>query len=190
MDKDKLTKKLIEVSKDKSKLESFIKELQNQHKKGDKKSLKYKPILAEKYQIAWKVKGADYYYCINGDTGSIILVRKDLINDDDKDIIINKLLEIKKDYWEVETFNGYLSAKNLPCKISEYTDIYLFASVAYWEILEKHNQELIDNFGKNYPNENIRLELHHINGDPNDNRLTNLIYLPKFIHAKVHVKSN
>ena len=183
---DKLMKELIEVSKDKLKLESFIKKLQNKHKKGDGK---YKPILAEKYQIAWKVKGADYYYCANDNTGSIILVKKDIINDDNKEISINHL-KINKDYWEVETYNGYLCGKNLPCKISEYTDIYLFVSVAYWETLEKHNQELIDNFGKNYPNENIRLELHHINGDPNDNRLTNLIYLPKFIHAKVHVKNS
>ena len=192
---NELKKELIDVSKEYNelKLKEFIDKLKEKHKIGKENNSIFVPKRAKKYQPAWKIKGNDYYYCVGGKTGDIILVKKELIYDDNKEVDI-KNLSFGKNAWVINIINGYLSDENLPyklpnnCNISKYTDVYRFTAVAYCEILEKDNEKLIENFNKNYPDKkNIVLGLHHINGNPSDNRISNLIYLPKFIHDVVHV---
>jgi len=187
MEKDEIQKILIEVSKNERSTDEFIEILGNIHAKMHKKEHKQK--LPAIYKPAWKVRGADFYYCVSGETGQVILVKKDVINGDESKEIKAEKLHFngnKQDAWVINIKNGYLVQGNLPCNIAKYTDVYSFVAVAYWQELEKFNDELINNFKKHYPKENIRLELHHISGNIDDNTLSNLIYIPAFIHRRVH----
>lgn len=128
-------------------------------------------IKDEKFEYAWKPRNADGYSYYASNYGRIKLAKNE------NDLKNEKFIIIK---------NGYLVNTNVPCTVSEYTDIYYFISYAFRDYKElKLSETLIKN---NYPQDNFnnRMELHHINNNPNDNRLINLIYLPKFIHAKAH----
>ena len=180
----------MDVSQNKSGLDTLIDVLGMAHSDGKNNEANYKPKIARTYKPAWKVKGANFYYCISGETGHMILVRDTVIKDENNEIFRKDLIFEKEEQnaWDIEIEEGYLKQNGLPCKkIAEYTDIYIFAAVAFWKELEKNIEILKSNFRNNYPEENTRLELHHINGNPNDNRLDNLIYIPAFIHRRVHI---
>lgn len=191
MDKDLAIKHLKEVSLGIFNVEDYIIELQKAHVEGLKNKKNFIPKHSKTYKPAWKVRGADFYYCVGGETGQIILVKKDIIVDKTQEICQNCLFfdKNKQNAWKIELNKGYLKQdyNRLPCKITEHTDIYAFVTDAYGKELKKNNDSLTENFKKNYPKENIKLELHHINSNSNDNRLSNLIYIPAFIHRRVHV---
>ena len=115
-------------------------------------------------------------------------------------------VEIKKDSnfswnncWIIPVKNGYLentlidNDKNIA--LNTTTDVYNFMIEAGWldeyeedrkakenaEKIVKHN---IDS--KEYSND--RIELHHIDNNPSNNNLKNLIWVPKSIHQTLHEK--
>ena len=64
MDKNILINKLMDVSQNKSGLDTLIDVLGMAHSDGKNNEANYKPKIARTYKPAWKVKGANFYYCI------------------------------------------------------------------------------------------------------------------------------
>lgn len=133
----------------------------------------------EYFKYAWKPRGCEgkSYYVSN--YGHVMLT--DEISNKEK-ISKEYLDKNKQKYWEVKTYNGYLTKEGLPenWNIALYTDVYLFVAEAFKEEFSEELNKL------KYKFKNERLELHHINNNPDDNNLSNLIYLPKSIHAYAH----
>lgn len=133
----------------------------------------------EYFKYVWKARscGGKSYYASN--IGRVILT--DRIYSKEK-ISIKYLKKQNQKYYNVVIENGYLTTKGLPedWKIALHTDVYKFVKEAFKEeFLEEINK-----LKKYFPNE--KLELHHINNNPDDNRLSNLIYLPKSLHVYAH----
>jgi len=131
-------------------------------------------IDSEIFKLAWMAKGCGglYYYASN--SGRIILTPKN-----DNEVTIE---DLKNDYSWVKIKNGYLTNEGLKegYSVALYTDVYTFVAEAFQQEFFAELEDL----KKMFPAE--RLELHHINNNPNDNRLDNLIYLPKSIHMQAH----
>lgn len=173
--KNKLLK-LLHKNKD-----ELIKEL----KKYSYDKKKYTESSEEYFKYAWKARACDgkSYYVSNH--GHVILTDK--VADIEK-ISKRYLDENKQRFWEIKTNNGYLTKETkkdspkLPkhWMVALHTDIYLFVKEAF----KDEFADEMKNLEKEFPNE--RLELHHINNNPNDNNLNNLIYLPKSIHVCAH----
>lgn len=158
------------------KQEELIKKLKNYS--NDKKE--YQEQSEEYFKYAWNARGCNgkSYYVSNH--GHVILT--DEIADMEK---INKkyLDENEQNYCPIKSNNGYLTQEGLPDQLKNitlYTDIYVFVAEAFKEEFADEIKRLKEKFS------NERLELHHINNDPNDNKLNNLIYLPRSIHARAH----
>jgi len=127
----------------------------------------------EIFKPAWQTRNCDglWYYASN--YGRVILTEKNA-----KEI---KIENLEKFNW-LKIKNGYLTNEGLQKShnVALYTDVYVFVAEAFREEFSKEYTEL----ERNFPDE--RLELHHINNNPNDNRVDNLIYLPRSIHAYAH----
>jgi len=122
----------------------------------------------EIFKPAWHARncGELWYYASN--YGRVILTPKNAEEIKIKSFKNIPLLKIK---------NGYLTSDKF--NVALYTDVYVFVTEAFWEEFSDEYETL----KRNFPNK--VLELHHINNNPNDNRLGNLIYLPNSIHSYV-----
>ena len=105
---------------------------------------------------------------------------------------INSEAELPTTYEIIPVKNGYLAKDNFQgVTLNTSTDVYNFMIEAGWldNTEDKENaKKIVDyNIENNiYPND--RIELHHIDNNPSNNYLENLIWVPKSIHQTLHSK--
>ena len=102
-------------------------------------------------------------------------------------------VEIKKDSnfswnncWIIPVKKGYLeNIEDLDIDLNTTTDVYNFMIEAGW-LDDTPDKKMAEAIVNNNPND--RIELHHIDNNPSNNCLDNLIWVPKSIHQKLHSK--
>lgn len=125
-----------------------------------------------------------YYYISN--CGRVIVVKTEEVPKKE----ITKLKGFE--YCFIKIKNGYLNDGECSfpeVKLTNTTDIYKFMIEAGWleENCGKENAEKIVEYNiKSGEYINDRLEVHHIDNNPSNNSVNNLIWLPKSIHQRVH----
>ena len=122
-----------------------------------------------------------YYYCISN-YGRVIVLN----TNQQKEFKLSKELT----YYLIQiTEKGYMT--NVDSKLPEGVNVAKEKEV--YELMRdsgwlKDDKKFAEKLLENRKNEikNNRLEIHHINNKPNDNRIENLIYIPKSIHNYAH----
>lgn len=104
-----------------------------------------------------------------------------------KDIIKSKA-ELPSECEIIPVKNGYLEKNEFKeVALNTSTDVYNFMIEAGWldNTPDKKRAEEIVEYNVN---SNDRIELHHIDNNPSNNCLKNLIWVPKSIHQTLHEK--
>ena len=126
-----------------------------------------------------------YAYYINCN-GNIILVHdEDPIDNKRIKEITNNISSYK--IQDLKLKDRYIESRNEKVSLATNYDVYKFMQDAGW--LEKDGNQSGKILAENLRDESFsyeRLEIHHINNNPNDNRVDNLVYLPHSIHCKAH----
>jgi hypothetical protein len=146
----------------------------------------------QEFRLVHSVSNSSNYYYYISNIGRVIVVNTNRANPCIKNNELNKYK-----YWFISIKNGYLSTsdldKNFPnIKIATYTDVYSFMIEAGWledsedEENDKSLSLQIVNYNKEKEYLNDRIEVHHIDNNPSNNNVKNLIWLPKSIHQKLH----
>ena len=145
-----------------------------------------------------------YYYFVSN-IGRVIVVKTNEASDEikmgeKKTIKFDDSEKINKsNCWFIPIENGYLSKSVLEespdqIKLTTTTDIYKFMIEAGWldygdDYVDNKNckelaSKIVDNNIKN--GESDRLEVHHIDNNPSNNNIKNLIWVPQSIHKLLH----
>ncbi len=144
--------------------------------KSEKKHLLYKNLKNESFRFVHSVNNRrKYRYCVSNYGRVIVVVMDDNlwnIKEQNKEISFDTVLN-ESNCKLIQSNNGKLAEKiicinNEQIDIASETDIYKLMEEAGW--IEKN------------------LIPHHINNDPDDNRVSNLMYLQAGIHSHVHPK--
>ncbi len=141
------------------------------------------------YRYCGPTRSPSFAYCISNE-GKLLVINTNRKIFKNGDLVNIKMFSQSK---EILLKNGYISPENQgypylnnhDIKLAVKKNIYLFMKEAKW--LEK--EQSVKDLAKNLKDENFpleRLEIHHINNNPNDNRVDNLIYLPRSIHCHAH----
>ena len=99
---------------------------------------------------------------------------------------INSEAELPTTYEIIPVKNGYLAKDKFEgVALNTTTDVYNFMIEADWldNTEDKKMAERIVEY-----NSSDRIELHHIDNNPSNNYLDNLIWVPKSIHQTLHSK--
>lgn len=99
---------------------------------------------------------------------------------------INSEAELPTTYEIIPVKNGYLAKDKFKgVALNTTTDVYNFMIEAGWldNTPDKKRAEEIVEYNVN---SNDRIELHHIDNNPSNNCLDNLIWVPKSIHQTLH----
>lgn len=152
----------------------------------------------ETFKIAHNVGAwSKYYYCVSNMGRVFIIQTKEPITK-------NNVLESVKlkytnnklssndnnitveDQWLINISDGYmvLSEKKLPEGVNFAKEKDVYELVRDAGLLNDENKDEIERIAKEM--NAGRLEIHHINNHPNDNRVENLMWLPKLIHQYAH----
>lgn len=100
-----------------------------------------------------------------------------------KDIIKSEA-ELPTTYEIIPVKNGYLTKEQFEgVDLNTTTDVYNFMIEAGW-LDDTPDKKMAEAIVNNNPND--RIELHHIDDNSSNNRLENLIWVPKSIHQKLH----
>lgn len=154
------------------------------------------------YRFCWCTLSSYCGYCINS-RGNIIVIEscKPIKHPAGEEIELKNDKQFLKDkyniigYKKLDTKNGYIinpdnsnspyiKIVNREIKLATNEDIYKFMAGAGWLEKEGDDKEYKKMIDEKFNEES--LEIHHINNNPNDNRVENLVYLPRSIHCKAH----
>ena len=128
-----------------------------------------------------------YYYISN--YGRVLVaynsdgIFKDRINSKEELPTICEIIPVK---------NGYLTKKQFEgVDLNTTTDVYNFMIEAGWldnTEDKKMSERIVEYNVENNIYSSDRIELHHIDNNPSNNYLDNLIWVPKSIHPTLHSK--
>ena len=108
-----------------------------------------------------------------------------------KDIIKSEA-ELPTTYEIIPVKNGYLTKEQFEgVDLNTTTDVYNFMIEAGWldnTEDKKRAKKIVEYNVENNIYSNDRIELHHIDNNPSNNYLDNLIWVPKSIHQTLHSK--
>ena len=157
----------------------------------------------EEFRIVHKVGNFNKYCYYISNLGRVMVV-KDSSGEWENKTVINKKTNFDwKNCWLIPVKDGYLSekAKNIviddenSITLSTLTDVYKFMMETDWLDTDPKNQkakekanEIVEYNKKNNTDSNDRVELHHIDNNPSNNCVDNLIWVPKSIHQTLHEK--
>ena len=152
----------------------------------------YETIKNEEFRMVHSVGNFKRYYYYISNLGNVLVFDAE---EKDAPIVLNVDSDLQKEKYQIiPVQNGYLNTANINLKfdipkLATETDVYTFTIEAGWldideaAEIKKLAQKIVKS---NYPND--RLEVHHINNNPSDNSIKNLIWLPKSIHQLIHTK--
>lgn len=153
----------------------------------------------EEFKQLHKIRNNNTHYYYISNYGRVLVaynsdgIFKDRINSKEELPTICEIIPVKNGYLTKEQFEGV--------DLNTTTDVYNFMIEAEWwkdeDILKKAGltkedlarAEKIVKYNidsKEYSND--RIELHHIDNNPSNNSLKNLIWVPRSIHQKLHSK--
>ena len=147
-----------------------------------------------KWVGSWR---ASYYYYISNLGRALVVDIKNIAayhNNDKKEILTfkkdgnkNNCLVVSKNCWFIAIENGHFVKKIINCPFdylnaSSSTWVYTYVDDAQWPINkdEDYKKKMLEY------SQNKQIAIHHINGNPTDNRIDNLIYLPNAIHKELN----
>ena len=108
---------------------------------------------------------------------------KDIIKSEAELPTICEIIPVKNGYLAKEQFEGVA--------LNTTTDVYNFMIEAGWldnTEDKKRAKKIVEYNVENNIYSNDRIELHHIDNNPSNNYLDNLIWVPKSIHQTLHSK--
>lgn len=129
-----------------------------------------------------------FFYCISN-IGRIVIVKKENVKDFEiTEKLTFKHLQIGRNAWYISIKDGFLKEiHNFPyddvVKIAKFTDVYKYLEYAGY-LNDDDSIKLSNDWFSYHKEYTKKIDLHHINDNPNDNRLENLIYLPTYIHPR------
>ena len=178
--------------KTKSELIKFMKnKLDKQNiKEGLWNNRQYTNLPNEEFKIVHSVGNFKRYYYYISNYGRVLIVDVE-DNEPQKTLMFDSNLSNEKCQL-IPIQNGYLDSKtklkfDIP-KLATETDVYKFTVEAGWLDSGKDAEikQLAQKIVDSGMCQNDRLEVHHINNNPSDNSIENLIWLPRSIHQHLH----
>lgn len=137
----------------------------------------------EEFKQLHKIRNNNTHYYYISNYGRVLVAFdkdgkfKDIIKSKAELPTICEIIPVKNGYLAKDKFEGV--------DLNTTTDVYNFMIEAGWldNTEDKKRAERIVEY-----NSNDRIELHHIDNNPSNNYLDNLIWVPKSIHQTLHSK--
>ena len=156
-------------------------------------------LVNEVFKRLHKIRNNNTHYYYISNYGRVLVaynsdgIFKDIINSKEELPTICEIIPVKNGYLTKEQFEGV--------DLNTTTDVYNFMIEAEWwkdeDILKKAGltkedlataEKIVKYNIDSKESSNDRIELHHIDNNPSNNSLKNLIWVPRSIHQMLHSK--